>query len=141
MSKIIIPFELYSSKNSRQTFMRNGKIINIKSKQALSNEKELIDWLVLNKHAWDYELTQFICQQEYEKKDYSYYPLKIYIKIYRETNRKFDYLNIYQNLFDCMVKAEWLPDDDMNHLIPIFEGWEKDKENPRVELSLFTEGE
>ena len=56
--------------------------------------------------------------------------------IYRKTRRRFDYINIVQNLLDCMVKVGILPDDDSNHVIPAFEPYGVDKENPRVEISI-----
>ena len=35
-----------------------------------------------------------------------------------------------------MQMAEWLPDDDADHLIPVFDGYSVDKGNPRVEISI-----
>ena len=64
------------------------------------------------------------------------YPLKVHLFIYRKTKRRFDYVNLVQNLFDCMQMAEWLPDDDADHLIPVFDGYSVDKGNPRVEISV-----
>jgi len=64
------------------------------------------------------------------------YPVRLQIKIYRRTHRRFDYINIVQNLLDAMVTAGWLPDDDALHVIPVFEPYEKDAANPRTEISI-----
>ena len=39
-----------------------------------------------------------------------------------------------------MVKHGWLPDDDCSLLIPVFEPYEYDKENPGVEIKLIKDG-
>jgi Holliday junction resolvase RusA-like endonuclease len=64
------------------------------------------------------------------------FPLVVSFKIYRKTHRRFDYCNIIQLLCDCMVKAGYFPDDDAKHFIPYFFPYEKDKENPRVEIDI-----
>jgi len=63
-------------------------------------------------------------------------PLKLNIKIYRRTRQRFDYTNICQNLFDCMVKCRLLPDDSADQLLPVFEPYEVDNLTPRVEMKL-----
>ena len=35
-----------------------------------------------------------------------------------------------------MVRCGWLPDDDADHILPVFEQYEVDKNNPRVEISI-----
>lgn len=66
-------------------------------------------------------------------------PLKISFKIYRKTHRRFDYINIIQGLCDEMVRAGWLEDDDADNLIPVFEPYEVDKNNPRVEITVLNQ--
>jgi len=64
------------------------------------------------------------------------YPLRVSFKIYRETKRRFDYTNIIQGLLDAMVKADYLPDDSAEFIIPVFEKYEVDKNNPRTIISI-----
>lgn len=121
--KITIPIELYSSKNSRQIFRTNaGRPFIAKSDASKRNEADICFLLNIYREKW-------ICLCSGKK-----YPLKLHIFIYRKTKRRFDYINIFQNFADCMQKCDWIPDDDANHLQPIFDGYAVDKQNPRVEL-------
>lgn len=125
MEKIVLPIELYSSKNSRQIFRtKSGRTIIAKSNASKQNERDLCFLLNIYRKEWERLCTG--------KK----YPLKVHLFIYRKTKRRFDYVNLVQNLFDCMQMAEWLPDDDADHLIPVFDGYSVDKDNPRVEISI-----
>lgn len=122
---ITIPVELYSSKNSRQIFkLGNGRTIIAKSSVAKQNEEDLNILLSLHRYSW-------LKMIEGKK-----YPLRVHFKIYRKTKRKFDYINILQNFCDSMVMSGWLPDDDADHILPVFEQYEVDKNNPRVELFI-----
>ena len=60
------------------------------------------------------------------------YPIKLYIKFVRGTRHKFDYINPCQTLLDLMVEHGWLPDDNSDIVIPIFEEYSYDKQNPGV---------
>lgn len=125
MEKIILPIELYSSKNSRQIFRtKSGRTIIAKSNASKQNERDLCFLLNIYRKEWERLCTG--------KK----YPFKVHLFIYRKTKRRFDYVNLSQNLFDCMQMAEWLPDDDADHLIPVFDGYSVNKDNPRVEISV-----
>lgn len=53
----------------------------------------------------------------------------------RKDKRHFDYANLVQILADAFQKVGILEDDDMDHFIPMFDGYEVNKENPGV---LFT---
>lgn len=120
-----LPIELYSSKNSKQIFQtKDGRRFIAKSDAALKNEKTILRVLMLYRQRW---------QEMIKDKPY---PLRVSLKIYRKTDARFDYVNIVQLLFDCMQKAYWLPDDDAKHLIPVFEPYEVDKFNPRVEIEV-----
>ena len=41
---------------------------------------------------------------------------------------------------DALVDAHIIPDDNVNYVIPVFHGeyggWEKDKDNPRVVITI-----
>lgn len=118
--------ELYSSKNSRQIFFNKttGRRYVAKSAIAQQDERELCNKLLNIKKA-------FLAVTKYREK-----PLNIKFKIYRETRRRFDYINIIQNLCDCMVKVGLLEDDNANELLPIFEPYGVDALKPRVELEV-----
>lgn len=121
---ITIYGELYSSKNSKRIVRFGDKTALIASKQYLASVKPIEQQLVLNRGNWLREI------QSFPK------PLKIVFKVYRKTRRRFDYLNIFQGLCDLMVKCGWLEDDNADELIPVFEPYEVDKNNPRVEISV-----
>ena len=121
---ITIYGELYSLKNSKRIVKFGKKMALIASKQYMASVKPIEQQLVLNKRNW-IEMVKFFPS-----------PLKVVFKIYRKTHRKFDYVNIIQGLQDLMVKCGWLPDDNADEIIPVFEPYEVDKNNPRVEIFI-----
>lgn len=121
---ITIYGELYSSKNSKRIVRFGEKMALIASKQYLASVKPIEQQLVLNRQKWLREIEGRTS------------PLKIVFKVYRKTKRRFDYLNIFQGLCDMMVKCGWLVDDNADEIIPVFEPYEIDKNNPRVEISV-----
>lgn len=116
--------ELYSSKNSKRIVRFGNRPALIASKQYMASVKPIEEQLVLNRGKWLREIGP------------RPRPLKIFFKVYRKTKRRFDYLNIFQGLCDLMVKCGWLDDDNADELIPVFEPYEVDKNNPRVEISV-----
>lgn len=124
MQSITVPFELYSSKNSKRILFNRttGRSFVAKSKQAEQNEKDLIQVLTL------YRQTFLNMIKGKEK------PYRIHFKIYRQTRRRFDYVNIVQGLLDAMTKAGLIEDDNADVLIPVFEPYEVDPKNPRTLL-------
>ena len=67
-------------------------------------------------------------------------PVKISFKFIRGTKHKFDYINPAQTVQDDMVKNHWIEDDNCKYIIPVFEPYEYDKENPGVEIKLIKDG-
>ena len=122
--KITIYGELYSSKNSKRIVKFGNKMALIASKQYMASVKPIEQQLVLNRGKW-LRMSENVPS-----------PLKIVFKIYSKTHRRFDYVNIIQGLQDLMVKCGWLIDDNADVMIPVFEPYEVDKNNPRVEISL-----
>lgn len=59
-------------------------------------------------------------------------PYKFHFYYIRKDHRHFDYANVVQILADAFQKVGILEDDDMDHFIPVFDGYEVDKENPGV---------
>ena len=123
---IELPIELYSSKNSKQVFKnkRTQKHFIGKSEKSIESQKDLLKILPLYRR-------QFIKMLKGKEK-----PYHISFKIYRKTKGRFDYVNIIQLLLDCMVKDNWLDDDNANEIIPVFEPYEVDKKNPRVIIGV-----
>ena len=123
---IELPIELYSSKNSKQVFKnkRTQKHFIGKSEKSIESQKDLLKILPLYRR-------QFCKMLKGKEK-----PYYISFKIYRKTKGRFDYVNIIQLLLDCMVKDNWLDDDNANEIIPVFEPYEVDNKNPRVIIGV-----
>ena len=123
---ITIEGELYSSKNSKQIVYNPAtkRPVVVKSKVAKADEKALCYKLMAVKR-------DFLRELEGKAK-----PYQIEFKIYRQTHRRFDYINIIQNLCDCMVMSGLIEDDNADILIPIFKPYEVDKSRPRVEITI-----
>ena len=64
-------------------------------------------------------------------------PYRIYFKFFRDTNRKFDYINAAQIVQDMMVENGWITDDDCLNIKPYFGDYEVNKTNPGVLISVF----
>tara|TARA_R100000353_G_C6488640_1_gene191158 strand:- start:565 stop:996 length:432 start_codon:yes stop_codon:yes gene_type:complete len=72
------------------------------------------------------------------KKQFDKYELPVIVcfKFIRGTRHKFDYINPAQTVQDDMVKYGWIEDDNMKFIIPRFEKYEYDKDNPGVEIKI-----
>ena len=115
--KITILGQVISKKNS-QRIIRRGKFPSIRPSKAYD------------------EYSKLVLPQLQGLKYTGKYPLEMRYYLYRRTLGRFDYNNLSQGIQDLLVKAGVIEDDDMLHLIPVVLGWEKDKDNPRVELEL-----
>jgi Holliday junction resolvase RusA-like endonuclease len=131
---ITIIGELFSSKNSMQIIPNRSRKPNqppyflVKSKACKDAETPIEKQLLVHRPKWR-SMT----------KDASF-PLALKFKIYRKAHRRFDYVNCIQSLLDCMTRMKWIEDDDADHIIPIFDQYEVDPKNPRVEISLVGSG-
>ncbi len=128
----VFPGELISSKNSRRQRAfksKSGKkcLAPVKSKLAAADEKRIRDLIKNN--------PKFVMQWQLSMLG-KRYPVRIRFMIYRKTHRRFDLINIVQNLCDCLVKEGLLPDDSAKYLIPVFEPYRVDALNPRTELTI-----
>lgn len=124
MPKITLSGELYSHKNSRRIGKKwDGQAVLMKSKKAMAQAED---------YAW--QLAQYKTKQNWEKPSPLDYPIKLHFKIFRRTRARFDYVNVVQGVLDAMVKAGYLPDDDADHVIPVFDEYGIDKTDPRVEI-------
>lgn len=71
-------------------------------------------------------------------KEFNQLELPVYVtfKFIRNSRRKFDYVNPLQTVQDDMQKHEWIPDDNCEYIIPVFEPYEYNKENAGVIINL-----
>lgn len=129
MNRIVLHGEPRSSKNSRQVFRSKdatGKTRTIVAKSDNAKKQEVdYHWQLQDrakKQLWESMTGNLL------------FPYLIHFRIVKKTKRRSDYVNMVQNCLDCMVKAGYLPDDDMDHVIPVFEPYSVDKENPRLEF-------
>jgi len=63
-------------------------------------------------------------------------PYKVSFKFHRSSRRKFDYINPAQTVQDLMVRYGWIEDDNCLFIIPSFEEYEYNKENPGVTIKV-----
>ena len=63
-------------------------------------------------------------------------PYKISFKFIRGSKHKFDFINAAQLPLDLMVKNHILDDDNADEVIPVFENYEYNKENPGVVIKV-----
>jgi hypothetical protein len=109
-----------SSKNSKQW---TGKYL-VDSKLVQKYKKCTHEY-------WDKYAVQFSAAYELLDK-----PVVIAFTFYRDSRRPFDYINPAQTVQDLMVTYGWLPDDNANYIVPYFERYQYNKENPGVEITL-----
>ena len=122
---ITITGEFYSSK--RLTMVRSpktGKFFPMKNKNAYAEYEEFLHQLNARRAEWEV------------MKEGKPYPLRVQFKLYRSSKRRFDFINIIQNIADAMTKSGYWPDDDANHFCPVFVPHETDPTNPRAEIEI-----
>ena len=118
--KLFIPGNVPSSKNGRRW---TGKYF-ISSKTVMKYRKDTAKYYKQFASSFKKELSKHTL------------PVIISFKFFRGTRHKFDYINPAQTVQDDMVKHEWLEDDNMMYIIPRFESYVYDKENPGVEIKI-----
>lgn len=114
-----------SSKNSKQfVTLKTGKTLLINSKTVQKYLKESkADWLI-NKN-------EFLKMLKGKEK-----PYKVELFFIRDSKRRFDYINAAQIIFDLMQEYGYIEDDDSTNVIPIFKGFEVDKDRAGVEIKV-----
>lgn len=123
-TKWFIPFNVPSSKNGRRW---TGKYF-ISSKTVMNYRKN-------SKPYFDEYAEEF--KKEFDKYET---PVKIGFTFVRGTKHKFDYINPAQTIQDDMVKAGWIEDDNADFIIPVFENYTYDKNNPGVYIEILKDG-
>ena len=119
-NEIFIPFNVSSSKNSKQW---TGKY--------LINSKATREYIKKSKKYYVEQTERFIELTKDLPK-----PLHISFYFIRNSKRRFDYINPAQTVQDLMVKYGWIEDDDIHNLVPYFHGYHVDKENPGVIIKI-----
>lgn len=123
---IFIKGNVPSSKNSKQIF-KNKKT----GKTFITSSKTVKAYLSNFEYQYDIFAKEFKEQLKLKPK-----PYKIGFYFIRDSKRKFDYININQIVQDLMVQHGWLLDDNCEELIPVFLGYEVDRNNPGVRIEV-----
>ena len=120
LKEIFIPGNVPSSKNSKQW---TGKML-INSKATRAYIKATMGFYMGSRVDFQKML------KGREK------PYKLSLQFIRGTKHKFDYINPAQTVQDLMVKYNWIKDDNCEEIIPVFEKYKYDKENPGVIIKI-----
>lgn len=125
---IILKGNIHSSKNSRQIYVNRGtgKPFVAKSKSSKADEESL-----------SFQLSQYENRLEWERMSAGLeYPLWVSFCFIRQTRGRWDFANLVQGVADALVKNGYLPDDDVDHFIPVYGGHEYSKDSPGVILEI-----
>lgn len=118
--EIFIKGNVPSSKNSK---VWTGRFM-VWSKTAQKYKKDTAPtWLELKK--------SFISALKGKRK-----PFTVSFTFVRGNKHKFDYVNPLQTVLDLMVEYEWIEDDNADVILPVFEKYKYDKENPGVIIKI-----
>lgn len=111
--------EIHSSKNSRQIYVNRGtgKPFVAKSKSSKADEQMLSFQLMSIENVNDWERMR-------QGLEYPYWVAFMFI---REKHARWDFSNLVQGVADALVKAGYLPDDDVDHFIPVYAGHDYSK--------------
>ena len=118
--KWFIPGNVPSSKNGRRW---TGKYF-IASKSTMKYRKDTKSFF--EKYAPEFK-------EELKKHTL---PVKVSFTFIRGSKHKFDYINPAQTTQDDMVTYDWIEDDNMENIIPVFEPYSYNKVNPGVEIKI-----
>lgn len=115
---IFIEGNIPSFKNSKRVFRTKG------GKTVLTHSKAVQKYLDDFECQWGDRKNILAFRKELEGRKK---PYKIGFYFFRATRHKFDYINMAQLPQDLMVKYGWLEDDNCDEVIPVFLGYEHDK--------------
>lgn len=123
-TKIFIPFNVPSSKNSKRIVKTGGRPMLISSEITLRYKKNTTIFF----NAYRNKFHSLIKDKPL--------PYHVNFRFIRDTKRKFDLINAAQIVQDLMVDHNWLEDDNYTILNPSFSYPEVDKKNCGVEISV-----
>lgn len=101
------------SKKNSKIITRNKRIIS--SKLTRGYEQWISNLMQSNFKEWE----KMTCNKTY--------PFKVGFYFYRDSRRKWDFVNIIQTIADVMQDYQYIIDDDTKHFIPIYLGEELTK--------------
>ena len=114
-----------SLKNSKTfTTLKNGRTVLLPSKTVSNYYKN-------NEYQYQINKAKFLKMIKDKP-----LPLKVGFYFVRDSKRKFDYINAAQVVQDLMVKHGWIEDDNCDFIIPVFDGYEVDKDDPCVKITI-----
>jgi len=123
--RVFIPGNVPSSKNNKQW---TGRYL-VWSKAAQKYRKD-------TKEHWKQHFSDFrkVVENEIFK---GRVPIRIHFLFVRKSKHKFDYPNPLQTVLDLMVEFQWIPDDNADVVLPIFDEYVYNKEQPGVYITIF----
>lgn len=118
---LVIEGKTPSKKNSRNLFVRNGRIVNVPSK--------------LYKEWHEHAVLQL--KSQFKNLQIAEYPIAIDVIIYYGTKHRHDLDNALGSIMDTLVDAQIIIDDDIEHIAQItIQHGGLDKLKPRAEIYL-----
>lgn len=110
--------------------LKNGKV---KTKWGLIASKAVRRYQKERGKQWSEEKFKEDFLNELKGKEF---PVKLHMYFVRDSKRKFDYVNACQLPLDLLVKANLLPDDNADYVIPVFDGYHIDKQNAGIKFYI-----
>ena len=118
--RITIPGQTRAKKNSMKV-IKLGKRYSLKSSTIYTK--------------WEKKALAHLRKQGYKAWD-GEYPLELVFFLFRDSRRTWDIDNVFCGCQDILQQTKIIKQDTANHVIPVFQGWAIDVNNPRVELLL-----
>lgn len=125
---IFISGNVPSSKNSKEICWNKNMV-----RPILTNSKTVKKYLKNNEYQWNLPKNKAEFKKMLKGKEK---PYRIGFYFIRDSKRRFDYHNAVQLPCDLMVEYGWLDDDNADEIVPVFLGYEVDKENAGIEISV-----
>lgn len=122
LQTVRIDGDVHSSKNSRKVIVQRGRVLVLKSDAAKKDESTFAEQLAVQLEKWR-DMTKGL-----------QYPYYVKFCFFRGRLGRWDFANLVQGIADAMVKAGYIPDDDVDHFIPVYAGHELDRAAPGVEF-------
>ena len=119
-----------SSKNSKRIITITNKKTGKKTTR-LINSEVTEKYIKTSKTDWILNKRNFLKMLEGKEK-----PYRIELYFIRDSRRKFDYINAAQIVFDLMQEYGYIEDDDSQNIIPVFKGFEVDKDRTGVKIEV-----
>lgn len=119
--RLVVVGRTPSKKNSRNIFVRSGRIVNVPSK--------------LYKEWHEHAIIQL--RQQFAGYKIAGYPIAVDVVIYYATQHRHDLDNALGSIMDSLVDAQIIEDDDVEHISQItIQHGGLDKKNPRAEIFI-----